>query len=105
MSAANLINKLMEIERAVSRARAAEMHTMVLEAQGCVLEIQRQMIEMLRENARLREKMEKYEPTSGARKRQALLPSNAEVAWELARRARVGSEEPAAAPLQHLAAS
>ncbi len=94
----------MEIERAVARARAAEVHALVLEAQGCVLEVQRQMIETLRENVRLREKMEKYEPTAGVRTREVLLPSNADVAWELARRARSSSEETLGGTL-HLAAS
>lgn len=104
MSAANLIEKLVEIERAVGRARTADVHSMVLEAQGCVLEIQRQIIETLRENTRLRERMEKYEPTSPARARLPRLPSNAEVARELARAPKPASEEAVVAPL-HLAAS
>ncbi|HEX3660804.1 MAG TPA: hypothetical protein VHU89_05205 [Acidobacteriaceae bacterium] len=83
MGAANLIGKLVEIERAVGRARAVEAHALVLEAQSCVLEIQRQMIETLRENVRLRERMEKYEPT--VRARETRIPSNAEVARELVR--------------------
>jgi hypothetical protein len=105
MSAANLVNKLMEIERSIGRATTADVHALVLEAQGCVLEIQRQIIDTLRENARLRERMEKCEPTSMVRLRDVLLPSNAEVAWELARRVRSASEENAVALAIHLAAS
>jgi hypothetical protein len=105
MSAANLVDKLVEIERAIGRATTADVHAMVLEAQGCVLDIQRQLIDTLRENARLRERMEKCEPTSMARLREVLLPSNAEVAWELARRVRPAPEDTTAALPIHLAAS
>lgn len=104
MNAANLVSKLMEIERAIGRATTADVHAMVLDAQGCVLEIQVQLIETMRENARLRERMEKCEPTTMLRVREVLLPSNAEVAWELARRVRSASEDTAVpSPIQLVA--
>lgn len=97
MGAADLIQKLVAIERAVGKTRTLEVHSLVLEAQGFVLEIQRQMIETLRENARLRERMEKYEPTSPARMRESWIPSNAEIARELARPKAPAEEKPIAA--------
>lgn len=100
MGAADLIQKLVAIERAVGKARAVEVHSLVLEAQGFVLEIQRQMIDTLRENARLRERMEKYEPTSHARMREPRLPSHAEIAMELARPRPVAPDENVVVPLQ-----
>lgn len=103
MNAANLINKLMEIERAVGHARTAEVHAMVLEAQGCVLEMQREMIDTLRENGRLRERIEKCDPAA-ARAREARMPTNAEVAWDLARKMPSASDDAAVAAF-HLAAS
>lgn len=99
MGAANLIDKLVEIERAVGRTRTAEVHALVLEAQGCVLEIQRQVIETLRENARLRERMEKYEPTSPARHREPRLPTHAEIARDLAKWPGPATEEPTVMPI------
>jgi len=104
MSAANLIKKLVEIERAVGKTRTPEVHSLVLEAQGFVLEIQRAMIETLRENARLRERMEKYEPTAVARLRELRLPSHGEIARELAGRPKPAPEDMAGVPIQ-LAAS
>jgi hypothetical protein len=103
MGAANLVKKLVEIERSVGNVRAIEVHALVLEAQGYVLEMQRQMIDTLRENTRLRERMEKYEPTSPARMREARMPSNTEVARELARMHMPLTEE--AVGQLHLAAS
>jgi hypothetical protein len=105
MGAANLISKLMEIERAIGRARPVDVHALVLEAQSYVLEIQRQMIDTLRENARLRERMEKCEPVAVTRTREFLLPSNTEVARELSRRMRSVAEETAVPSLQQLAVS
>ena len=104
MGAAKLVSKLVEIEKAVSKAKAAEVHSLVLEAQGFVLEIQRQMIDTLRENARLRERMEKYEPTSPVRMREPRMPTHAEIARELVARPRPVGDEKATMPLQ-LAAS
>ncbi|MFZ0632436.1 MAG: hypothetical protein WA399_16890 [Acidobacteriaceae bacterium] len=103
MSAADLINRLMEIERVAGKARALEVHSLVLEAQGSVLEIQRQMIDTLRENVRLRERLEKYEPTSPARVREPRLPSHAEIARELMRMPKPVADD-AGVPF-HLAAS
>jgi hypothetical protein len=100
MSAANLISKLVEIEKVVGKARIAEVHGLVLEAQSCVLEIQRQVIDTLRENARLRERMERYEPTSPAWAREFRLPSNAEMARELAMMPKAPAEEMMAPFLQ-----
>jgi hypothetical protein len=99
MSAANLVSKLMEIERVVGKTRTTELHGLVLEAQGFVLEIQRQLIDTLRENARLRERMEKYEPTSPARAWDARLPSHAEIARELAGRKKLTAEETSLIPV------
>lgn len=104
MGAADLIQKLVAIERAVGSTRTIEVHSLVLDAQSFVLDIQRQMIDTLRENARLRERMEKYEPTSHARLRDPRLPSHAEIAMELARPRPPLADENAMAPLQ-LAAS
>ena len=104
MGAADLIQKLVAIERAAGKAKAIEVHSLVLEAQGSVLEIQRQMIDTLRENARLRERMEKYEPTSPPRMWDSRLPGYAEIAMELARPRLAVADEKAVAPLQ-LAAS
>ncbi|HEX3985658.1 MAG TPA: hypothetical protein VHX13_03525 [Acidobacteriaceae bacterium] len=103
MGAAKLLQRLVEIERLVGEARTAGAHSLVLEAQGYVLEIQRQLIDTLRENARLRERMEKYEPTSPARLWETRLPSNTEVALELARRMRPAAEETAVMPLHQVA--
>lgn len=103
MGATDLIQKLVAIERAVGKVNTAEVHSLVLEAQGYVLEIQRQMIDTLRENGRLRERMEKYEPTSPARLKEPQLPSRAEVARELAERLKPVAEEKALVPIQLVA--
>jgi hypothetical protein len=93
MGAANLISKLLEIEKVAGKARIAGVHGLVLEAQGCVLELQRQLIDTLRENTRLRERMERYEPTSPAWAREPRLPSNAEIARELAMMPKATAED------------
>jgi len=64
MTAAILIAKLLEVEKSIGRAHHSTLRNMVLEAQGCVLEMEQQMIETLRENGRLRERMEKFEHTA-----------------------------------------
>jgi hypothetical protein len=92
----------MEIERAVGRVRTPEVHALVLEAQNYVLEMQQQMIDTLRENGRLRERMEKCEPA--VRTREMRMPTNAEIAWELGRKMVPTSDDAAMAPF-HLAAS
>jgi len=58
MTAAILIAKLVQIESAVGRAHPFAVRNMVLEAQGCVLEMEQEMIEILRENGRLRERLQ-----------------------------------------------
>lgn len=70
MSAANLITRLLQIERALGKSHSLEIRNLVLEAQGCVLELEQQLIETLRENERLRERMERcghfsYLPDAG----------------------------------------
>lgn len=71
MSAAILISRLLQIERTLGRSHPLEIRNLVLEAQGCVLELEQQLIETLRENERLRERMERcehasYLPVAGA---------------------------------------
>lgn len=104
MGAADLIQKLVAIERAVGKVKTPDVHSLVLEAQGLVLELQRQTIDTLRENARLRERMEKYEPTSRARVWEPRLPTHAEMARELVTRPKPVAEEKVVMPMQ-LAAS
>lgn len=94
MSAANLINKLMEIERVLGKAETAALRKLVHEAQSCVLEMQRQLIDTLGENARLRERMETCTPSSPARTiRELRLPTHAEIARELVRAPKPPLEE------------
>ncbi len=54
MSTRILLEKLMEIERALRRGECWEARTLVIEAQDCVLELQRELMETLLENERLR---------------------------------------------------
>lgn len=95
MSATNLIDKLVEIERVLgSKAETATLRRLVQEAQSSVLEIQRQMIDTLRENGRLRERMERCESIKRTRPHEIRLPSNAMIAQDLAGRPKpVASEE------------
>jgi hypothetical protein len=64
MSTAILITRLLQIERALGKSHALEIRTIVMEAQGCALELEQQMIEVLQENQRLRERMERCEHSS-----------------------------------------
>lgn len=95
MGAANLINRLMEIDRVLGKAEVAAVRRLVHEAQSCVLELQRQLIDTLGENARLREQMETCQPVSEPRVREMRLPSHAEMARELARGTKQPVEETA----------
>jgi hypothetical protein len=64
MNAADLIAKLVEIERAIGNADAPKVRAMVLEAEEVVLRFEQQTIETLRENKRLRDLMENCERSS-----------------------------------------
>lgn len=63
MNAANLMAKLVQIERAVGGTNLA-VRAMVMEAEESVLQLEQQMIETLGENERLRERMENCERSS-----------------------------------------
>lgn len=54
-----LLEKLLEIERRVGHADALEIRSMLMEAEADVLRVQAEMIEILRESARMREKYER----------------------------------------------
>jgi hypothetical protein len=58
MNAAELMAKLVEIERAVGWTNPVNIRAKVIEAEESLLQLEQQMIETLRENARLRERME-----------------------------------------------
>lgn len=66
MTAAILIAKLVEVEKAVGNLNPSTIRRMVLEAQGCVLEMDQEMIEMRRDNRTLRQRMENYERSTAA---------------------------------------
>lgn len=57
MTAAILIAKLLEAEKAVGKARPSTIRDMLFEAQGCVLEMEQEIIETLRDNERLRRRV------------------------------------------------
>lgn len=65
MSAAILIAKLLEIEQSLGKTDPVKIRAMLFEAQGCVLELEQQLIETMREMQRLRERMENCEKLSG----------------------------------------
>lgn len=77
--------KLLQIERAVGKAHAMNLRQMVLEAQGCVLEVEQEMIETLRECGRLRERMENCERSSLTVRPGSMIAANREIANGLSR--------------------
>jgi hypothetical protein len=54
MDCANLINKLVEIEREVGRQISPDVHSMLMEAQFCAVQLHRDRIAILNENIKLR---------------------------------------------------
>jgi len=58
MYAANLMAKLVEIERAVAGAGLTHVHTLALDAQQSLLQMEQQLMETLLENQRLLEFLE-----------------------------------------------
>lgn len=58
MNAADLMAKLVEIERVVGWTSPVNIRARVTEAEESLLQLEQQMIETLRENALLRERME-----------------------------------------------
>jgi hypothetical protein len=67
MKAAVLMSRLLEVERAIGKAHPVKLREMVLEAQGCVLELEQEMIDTLRECGRLRERMENCKSVTSIR--------------------------------------
>lgn len=70
MTAAILIAKLLEVEKAIGKAHPSTLRHMVLEAQGCVLEMECEIIDTLRDNRRLRERVDGYERNGAVGTRQ-----------------------------------
>jgi hypothetical protein len=64
MTAAHLIEKLLEIERKVGIEDPAKVRVMVMEAEENVLHIEKLIIETLRENEHLRQRMETFRRAS-----------------------------------------
>lgn len=85
MSAAILISKLLEIERSLGKCDPVKIRAIVLEAQGCVLELEQQLIETMGEMQRLRERMENCERSRLSGVPTAKLSKNEEIAMELSR--------------------
>jgi len=54
MDCANLINKLVEIERELGRQISPDVHSLLMEAQFCAGQLYRDRIEILNENVKLR---------------------------------------------------
>jgi hypothetical protein len=54
MDCATLINKLVEIEREVGRQISPDVHSLLMEAQFCAVQLYRDRIEILNENIKLR---------------------------------------------------
>lgn len=79
MKATGLVVRLMEIEQSLGTRSAAETHDLVLQAEDCALEMERQLMDVLRENERLRQRMEKCDRSSLVQTSQARLPESAAV--------------------------
>jgi hypothetical protein len=54
MTTKALLDKLIEIERALQRGQLAEVHVLVLESEDLVLQIEREMLRLQAENIRRR---------------------------------------------------
>ncbi|HLJ78311.1 MAG TPA: hypothetical protein VKT75_12895 [Acidobacteriaceae bacterium] len=54
MTTKALLDKLIEIERALQRGQLAEVHVLVLESEDMVLQIEREMLRLQAENIRRR---------------------------------------------------
>ncbi|MGC2583169.1 MAG: hypothetical protein WA399_13785 [Acidobacteriaceae bacterium] len=85
MTTAILIAKLLEIERSVAKSNSFRVRAMVLEAQGCVLELEQQLIQTMGEMQRLRERMENCERSRLAGLSEATLSKIEETAIEISR--------------------
>jgi hypothetical protein len=54
MDCANLINKLVEIERELGRQISPDVHSLLMEAQFCAVQLYLDRMEILNENVKLR---------------------------------------------------
>jgi hypothetical protein len=54
MDCANLINKLVEIEREVGRQLSPDVRSLLMDAQFCAVQLYRDRMEILNENIKLR---------------------------------------------------
>lgn len=61
MNAADVIARLLELERATLKCDRATIQAMLLRVEEGVLQLERLTIETLRENAQLRQRLERYE--------------------------------------------
>jgi len=85
MSTAILIAKLLEIERAVGRDDPATIRGMVLDIQGCVLELEQRLLRTMEECQRLRERMVNCERSHLSAVPERTISKYEEVAMELSR--------------------
>jgi hypothetical protein len=92
MSTAILIAKLLEIEQAVGKSDPIRIRAMVLDAQGCALELEQQLIQALKESQTLRERMENCERPQLFGISEPRLSKNEETAMELSRPAVTGKK-------------
>ena len=83
MTTADLIAKLVEIEQALGTTGSARARALLFEAEEAVLRLEQQMIETLRDNERLRERMENCEGLTAARLSQAEMAEDGSGLMEL----------------------
>jgi len=61
MNAADLISRLIELEKAVVKCDRSTIHALLLRVEEGVLQLEKMTIETLRENAVLRQQLDPYE--------------------------------------------
>jgi hypothetical protein len=64
MNPAELVSRLVELEKAALNCDRSTIHSMLLRVEEGVLQLEKLTIETLRENAELRQRLEKYEQQS-----------------------------------------
>lgn len=64
MSTTKLLETLLQIERSIGRADSRALRNMIMDAQGQVLRIQQEFVEMLREVRELRERQDAHLPAT-----------------------------------------